>query len=103
MSFKESVIRTDSENAAFIKVRRTTTAPVRVAECSLTVKAEVVNSFINWYSVSCQCGAIPTKIKIPPTGVEEVWRFSAAPTVDWIDPKAAQITWSMEQLPLWRA
>lgn len=102
-SFKESVIRTEAENSAFIKVRRRTSAPIAVADCSLTLKADQVPDFESWYLVSCQCGTIPTRIKVPPLAVEEIWRFSSAPQIDWVDKNAATITWSMEQLPLWRA
>jgi hypothetical protein len=101
LSWKESVIRTDSENSAFIKTRRRTTAPLAVADCSVTLKADVVQDFMNWYTVACRCGAVPTRIKVPPLNKEQIWRFSAAPKISWIDPKAAQVTWSMEKLPMW--
>ena len=101
-TYMPSVIRTESDNSAFIKTRRRTTRPIRVANCGLTLPAAKVADFITWYEVNCQCGVLPTKIKLPPNGTEEIWRFSSDPVIDWIDNNAAQINWTMEQLPLWR-
>jgi len=102
LSYKESTIRTSSDNSAFIKVRRRTTKPVEAADCSITLKAADVQKFVDWYESACACGSIPTKIKVPPNSVEQIWRFSSPPQIDWIDNAAASISWSMERLPLWR-
>jgi hypothetical protein len=102
LSYKESVIRSEAENSAYIKVRRRTTAPIKIADCSLTVLAQNVETFMQWYEVGCRCGAVPTRIRVPPNSYEQIWRFSSAPQIDWIDPGAAQISWSMEKLPAWK-
>ena len=102
MSYLPSVLRTESENSAFIKTRRLTTKPVKIAECGLTLPAALVADFIAWFEVNCQCGAIPTRIKLPPNGVEEIWRFASDPSINCVDNIAAEVSWSMEQLPFGR-
>lgn len=100
-SYKENIIRTEGENSAFIKTRRRTTAPIRICDCTVTLAASNVQSFMDWYVTACRGGAIPTRIKVPPLNQEQIWRFSAPPQIEWIDANAALCSFSMEKLPHW--
>jgi hypothetical protein len=103
----ENVVRSQSDNNAVVKVRRRTTAAVRVADASVTVKQSDVALWKNWFETACQGGVLPTYFKTP-YGTEELWRFSAPLSITWGQgpmpgQHAATITMKLEQLPAWRA
>lgn len=105
-SAMENIIRSQSENNSIIKVRRRTTAIVRLADATVTVKEADVAVWKQWYEVACQGGVLPTKF-ILPYGKEEIWRFSAPLSITWGQgmkkgEHVATITIKLEQLPLWR-
>jgi hypothetical protein len=102
----ENTVRSQMENNSLIKVRRRTTAVVRVADATVTVTQVEVAYWKNWFEVACQGGVLPTRI-ITPYGKEEIWRFSAPLAITWGQgpsqgQHAATITMKLEQLPVWR-
>jgi hypothetical protein len=97
-----SVARSAGEDGQTIKVRRRVTIPIRIGQATVTVKAEEVAEWRDWYEIRCQGGVLPTKFRMPPTCEEELWRFSTPLTYDWIDKNACRISFSLEQLPQWR-
>jgi len=102
----ESTVRTDTDTNTVIKVRRRTTAAVRVADATITVKQDEVPYWKTWFETNCQSGVLPTKI-ITPYGAEEVWRFAEPLQIEWnMGPRPGQhsavISVKLEQLPLWR-
>jgi hypothetical protein len=102
----ENVVRSQSDNNAMVKVRRRTTAAIRVADASVTVKQNEVALWKTWFEISCQGGVLPTYFKTP-YGTEELWRFSAPLSITWgqgskAGNHVATITMKLEQLPAWR-
>lgn len=102
----ENTVRSQSENNSIIKVRRRTTAIVRIADATVTVKQAEVALWKQWYEIACQGGVLPTRF-IMPYGGEEIWRFSAPISITWgqgakAGAHAATITIKLEQLPAWR-
>ena len=102
----ENSIRTSSEDGTTIKVRRRTTAFISIADATVTVKQSDVELWKYWYNVSCQGGVLPTYFKMP-NGAEELWRFSAPLSINWIQGKSpgqhmAIISMKIEQLPTWK-
>lgn len=93
------VIRTSMEDGT-VKVRRRSTGKLRVASVSRTFKAEDYQAFQDWFTVACQQGVIPTRV-MTPYGKEEVWRFTEAPQIQWVDKKAFNVSCSLEQLAGW--
>ena len=93
------VIRTDMEDGT-VKVRRRSTGKLRVANVSRTFDAKDYQAFQDWFTVACQQGTIPTRV-MTPYGKEEVWRFTEAPQINWVDPKAFDVTCAIEQLSGW--
>jgi hypothetical protein len=85
-----------------IKARRRVTSAVRLAQASVVVPGEEVKFWRTWYNVNCQGGVVPTRF-VMPEGTEEIWRFSTPLTIVWTtaDKAAAQINFSIEQLPYW--
>jgi hypothetical protein len=103
----ENTIRSQSDNNSVIKVRRRTTAIVRIADATVTVKQDEVLYWKQWYEIACQGGVLPSRF-ITPYGTEEIWRFAGPPTITWgqgagFGSHAATITFKLEQLPEWRA
>lgn len=102
----ENTVRSQSENNAMIKVRRRTTAAVRIADATVTVKQSEVALWKTWFETACQGGVLPTYF-VMPYGGEELWRFSAPLSITWGQgaapgQHAATITLKLEQLPAWR-
>ena len=95
------VIRTEMEDGT-VKVRRRSTGKIRVAEVSRTFAATDYQAFQDWFTVACAQGVYATRV-MTPYGKEEVWRFSEAPQISWIDPKAFTVSCSIEQLAGWDA
>jgi hypothetical protein len=100
-----NTIRSQAEYSHPIKVRRRTTAAVRVADASVVIKQEEEPFWQDWFHVRCQGGAIPTKV-ILPDGTEEIWRFSEPPVFQWgigIEPGKhyVSVTVKLESLPGW--
>jgi hypothetical protein len=95
-----TVLRTEMENQS-VKVRRRTTGIFRQADVGVTLKGTQYNDFVTWYNVNCQQGAIPTKV-ITPYGVEEVWRISEPPSIEWVqggEKSAFRVSMKLERLP----
>lgn len=102
----ENTIRSQSDNNAIIKVRRRTTAAVRIADASVTVPESEVELWKDWFYVRCQSGVLPTYF-MTPYGTEEIWRFAAPLSIAWGQGQSpgnhvATITMKLEQLPAWR-
>lgn len=102
----ENVVRSQSDNNAVVKVRRRTTAAVRVADASITVKQSEVALWKDWFNTYCLGGVLPTYFKTP-YGTEELWRFSAPLSITWGQGSVpgqhvATITMKLEQMPAWR-
>jgi hypothetical protein len=95
-----NTIRTDMSQTGSTKVRRVSTGIARNANVSRTFKAEDYDAFMEWYNVNCQMGVVPTRI-ITPYQKEEVWRFTEAPKITWIEPTAFAVTAMFEHLPVW--
>ena len=96
-----NVVRTEMDAAGYTKVRRRTTGISRKANARRVLEAKHYDAFIDWFNVACQGGVLPTRMKTP-QGKEEVWRFTEAPEINWIDPKAFEVSVKIEQLPAWR-
>ena len=94
-----NLIRSDMD-WAIPKVRRRTTGRYRKLDAVVVLKGEVYNDFVTWFEVNCRQGVDPTKI-ITPNGVEEVWRFSEPPSIEWIQSNAFRATMKFERLPGW--
>lgn len=102
----ENVVRSQSDNNAVVKVRRRTTAAVRVADATVTVPGAEVELWKQWFDVFCQGGVLPTYFKTP-YGTEEAWRFSAPLAITWgqgsgMGNHVATITMKLEQMPAWK-
>lgn len=102
----ENVVRSSSENNSMIKVRRRTTAAVRVADASVTVPSDQVEIWKEWFDIYCEGGVIPSYFKTP-YGTEEAWRFSSPLSIAWgqgkgIGNHVATISFKLEQLPAWK-
>lgn len=99
-----AVLRTKMDQGQTIKARRRVTSAIRLAQASVVVPAADVKFWRTWYNVNCQGGVMPTRF-IMPEGTEEIWRFSTPLTIVWptADKTAAQINFSLEQLPYWNA
>jgi hypothetical protein len=95
------VIRTQME-APTQKVRRRTTAYVRVGDATLTIKGEQYDDFVAWYQVTSRTGTLPTWFKFPPDAREQLWRWNNEPTYEWLDNKAVRISFQLIQLPEYR-
>ena len=95
-----NVMRTSMENQT-VKVRRRTTGIQRTANISITLKREQYQDFMTFFNVTCQQGVLPAYFTTP-YGAKEAWRFTEAPQIDWIEPKAFSVTAVIEQLPAWR-
>jgi hypothetical protein len=96
-----AVLRTAMDDAQTIKVRRRVTAPIRQGQASVTVIADKVQFWRDWFEQSCQGGVLPTRLKFPPNCSEQIWRFSTPLTFDWIDATACRISFGLEKLPQW--
>lgn len=98
-------IRSQSDDNQLIKTRLRATNQTRTADATVTVRAELVSFWQDWFDDDCRGGTLPTRFRIPPScSVEEVWRFAAPPSYDWgIDQsaKACKISLKLEQLPNW--
>jgi hypothetical protein len=102
----ENVVRSQSDNNAMVKVRRRTTAAVRVADATVTVPSAEVELWKKWFDVACQGGVLPTYFRTP-YGIEEAWRFSAPLSITWgqgsgVGKHFATISMKLEQMPAWR-
>lgn len=102
----ENTIRSQSDNNAIIKVRRRTTASVRLADATVTVTENEVELWKEWFYIRCQSGVLPTYF-VMPYGDEEIWRFAAPLSIVWGQGSSsgnhvATITMKLEQLPAWR-
>ena len=93
------VIRTEMEDGT-MKVRRRSTGKIRVANVSRAFEAKDYQAFQDWFTVACQQGVLPTRV-VTPYGAEEVWRFTEAPEISWLDKKAFAVSCTMEQLAGW--
>ena len=93
------VIRTTMEDGT-VKVRRRSTGKIRVANVSRTFDAKDYQAFQDWFTVACQQGVLPTRVTTP-YGTQEVWRFTEAPEINWVDPKAFAVSCTLEQLAGW--
>lgn len=96
----ENVIRSNMEGGT-IKVRRRTTAFIDQADATVTLKAEQLDDFVDWYKVACMGGVLPTRFKFPPDGAEQVWRFASPPQYEWIANEAFRVSFQLERLPEW--
>jgi len=96
-----ALLRAQMDGGQTIKTRRRVTDPIRNGQGSVTVNANLVEFFRDWYAVACQGGVLPTRLKFPPLCDEQIWRFSSPLTYDWIDPKACRISFTLEKLPQW--
>jgi hypothetical protein len=96
-----ALLRSAMDSAQTIKVRRRVTHPIRMGQASVTVPANLVALYRQWFEVSCQGGVLPTRFIFPPDCLEQIWRFSTPPTYDWVDAKACRISFSLEKLPQW--
>ena len=96
------IIRT-SMDSGDIKVRRRYTGLHRRADVSVRLPADSYDTFMTWFRVSCQNGVMPTNI-IEPSGVESIWRFVEAPTIQWLGrgAEAFEASCSFERLPGWQ-
>ena len=97
---EEVIIRTQMSQPGVAKVRRIATGISRVANVSRTFKAEDYANFKLWFDVNCQQGVLPTRM-MTPYGAEEVWRFTEAPQITWLEPTAFSVTAKIEHLPVW--
>lgn len=95
-----NIIRTSMESGV-VKVRRRTTGTYRKAAVSVTLNANLYKSFMDWFNINCQQGVLPTRM-VTPYKKEEVWRFTSAPQIEWVDPVAFRATFEIEQLPQWK-
>ncbi len=96
-----AIIRSKMDGAQTIKERRRVTVPIRLADVSVTVRAEEVVDWRTWYENNCQGGVLPTRFVFPPDCVEQIWRFSTPISYEWIDSNACRLTFSIEKLPHW--
>ena len=85
-----------------VKVRRRTTGLVLNVDCSVVLKAELYNDFLDWFRVAQQGGAIPTRIRRPNDNKEIVVRASAPPAIRWIEKTVFEVSMKFEQMPAWR-
>ena len=96
-----NIIRTDMDLAGATKVRRRTTGITRIANVSRVFEAKHYDDVLRWFNVNCQQGVLPTRMKTPYMA-EEVWRFTEAPEISWLETGAFAITTTIEQLPSFR-
>ena len=96
-----NILRTEMDLAGATKVRRRTTGITRIANVGRVFEAKYYDDFLRWFNVNCQQGVLPTRMKTPYL-VEEVWRFTEAPEISWLETKAFSVTATIEQLPVWR-
>ena len=99
------MVRSQSDNNAIVKVRRRTTAAVRVADATVSVPEAEVALWKDWFDIRCQGGVLPTYFNTPYVK-EECWRFSAPLTISWGQGSGpgkhfAIITMKLEQMPAW--
>lgn len=93
------IIRSEMESGA-VKVRRRFTGRRRMAEVSVTLKAEFYQDFVDWFEVTCLAGVNATQMK-DPLGNEQAWRFTAPPEIEWLEPVAFRATATIERNELW--
>lgn len=96
-----NVLRSTADDNQTIKTRRRASHPTRTADTTVTLPAELVDFFRDWYELNCRSGVLPTRMKLPPDCIEEVWRFAAPPSYDWVAKTACRISVKIEQLPHW--
>ena len=96
-----SVIRTEMSDGT-VKVRRRNTGKHRVATVARNFDAQDYQALQDWFTVACQQGVIPTRMTTP-YGADEVWRFTQAPEISWLDPKAFTVSCNIEQLAGWES
>lgn len=98
---ENSKVRSKMDDGQTIKARRRVTVPIRNGQASVTVKAAEVQYWRQWYEDRCLDGTLPTRLKFPPSCVEQIWRFSTPLTYEWIDNNACRISFNLEKLPFW--
>lgn len=104
MREQPATVRSEMDTG-YVKVRRRTTAPVRVADASVTLPYALYADFVTWWDNTLQ-GVLPTLIDMPLEG-QQLWRFAEAPTYTPIPGRsgvgAFTVSVKLEQLPEWRA
>jgi|GEM_PF-3048135 len=95
-------LRTAMDDGQTIKARRRATQPIRQGQASVTVLAAEVPFWREWYTVRCQGGTQPTRIRVPPDCAEEIWRFSTPLAFAWVSAAACRISFNLEKLPQWQ-
>lgn len=99
-TYLPNTIRSEMDDLT-VKVRRRTTGVVRNIDTQVTLKAELYDDFIKWFTVDQIGGSIPTRIKRPQDSKEIVVRMKEPPKIEWVDKKAFTATMVWESLPLW--
>lgn len=85
-----------------VKVRNRVTWTIRLAQASVVLLRSQYSDFKFWYETSCMQGSLPTRFKMPGTGIEEIWRFVEPPTIEWDNSgEAFRASFKLEQLPQW--
>ncbi len=100
-SWEESLLKSKMENGV-IKTRRRTTHTPRIANGAFILTRDKYADMVDWFYVRCAQGVHPTRIKMPGSNTEEVWRFSKPPSFEWDrSAKAFLVSIQIEQLPEW--
>ena len=94
-----ATIRTEFEDGT-VKVRRRSTGKTRIANVSRVFAAKDYDAVQNWFNVACAQGIYPTRV-MTPYKKEEVWRFTEAPDINWLDTNAFSASFKIEQLTGW--
>ena len=94
-----TVIRSEMDSGA-VKVRRRFTGRRRMAEVTMTLKAEHYDAFIRWFELDCLGGVNATRIK-DPRGTEQVWRITEPPEIAWIEAGAFTASMVIERAESW--
>ena len=89
------VLRTEMDSGA-LHTRRRFTGRSRVVQATVTLPASDYQSFMDWFNVDQQQGAIATRVKTP-YGTEEVFQWTAPPQISWNDVKAFTANVAMYQ------
>jgi len=89
------IARTDMESGA-LHTRRRFTGTSRIVQVSVRLPAELYQIFMTWFRVNQQQGAKATYV-MTPYGTEEVFQFTSAPAINWIDPKVFQASVTLYQ------